>query len=267
MGHRQVDGNKERERDRVDSSKRISSMSDISKVRRAELYVNTPRFILLLDATSTDALTTRTSRSSSVHCWNYRSFITKRLALSLDDDVAFTKEKISENFSNYSALHHRMKLFRKRTFASAKDVGDALFREIEMVCDAVYTEPDDQSSWLYARWMFEWALDMHESFETEETGRINMFETKGPMLASYRMIVNACKELVAVEGDLKWPMLTEYFLLELTCLKKELRGRCDEETTRMTHLLDRLKTVDPMHATYYADAQRVVKTWRSRRSE
>ena len=60
-------------------------------------------------------------------------------------EIRFTYDKICQNFSNYSAWHYRSKLI---------DTAE-LLDDFEMIKNAVYTEPKDQSAWLYHRWLTE----------------------------------------------------------------------------------------------------------------
>ena len=120
------------------------------------------------------------------HCWNYRRSIAqmavKRGETTVESEFDFTTTKIEANFSNYSAWHYRSVLLplviRRRIIAAAADNGgsadnagadesaveaaetaaravvDAAFdAEVEMVTTAFAMEPDDQSSWLYYRWL------------------------------------------------------------------------------------------------------------------
>ena len=63
--------------------------------------------------------------------------------------VEFTISKINTNFSNYSAWHLRSKLLP--TLTTAEESGTLAAEELELVKSAFFTEPADQSAWMYHR--------------------------------------------------------------------------------------------------------------------
>lgn len=69
--------------------------------------------------------------------------------MTLREDLAFTTEKLHQNFSNYSAWHHRSRLLMKGEDPDLLD----LPAELDLAQSAVFTEPKDQSAWLYYTWL------------------------------------------------------------------------------------------------------------------
>ena len=86
------------------------------------------------------------------HCWNYRRFIVTLGNIKPDLEYEFSNEKIKENFSNYSAFHHRsvyIVLIIKNNNYNLDIMKDLVNEEIDIITNAIFTEPDDQSSWWY----------------------------------------------------------------------------------------------------------------------
>ncbi|KHJ87402.1 protein prenyltransferase alpha subunit repeat-containing domain protein [Oesophagostomum dentatum] len=87
--------------------------------------------------------------------------IKRELALcekALKLDCRFSNKLIGENFSNYSAWHYRAVLLPKIQNSKTGEYkldDDTIAAELKKVTSAFFTDPDDQSAWVYSRWLLE----------------------------------------------------------------------------------------------------------------
>ena len=86
------------------------------------------------------------------HCWKHRYFVIDHSSLSKLDELEFTYEKICTNFSNYSAWHYRSKLIEHLYYQNKIDA-DMFKKELNLIENAIYTDPNDQSAWIYEKWL------------------------------------------------------------------------------------------------------------------
>lgn len=153
------------------------------------------------------------------HCWSYRAFIARALGRTSEEELAYTMTKIENNFSNYSAWHYRSAILEA---AGEARRAETLAREFELVSNAFYTEPEDQSAWMYHRWLVSRARAL-ECASERETLLESALET--------------CREVSELEPECKWPLLARVAL-------------GDEKSDK---LYDRLMTIDPARSGYYRD--------------
>lgn len=100
-----------------------------------------------------------------VHGWDYRRYIIRQMDLQAGQnkdsvlaraqtEFDFTTTKISQNFSNYSAWHNRSTLLGKLAEKLTEQEREATVdNEFDLVKNAIYTDPEDQSAWLYDLWL------------------------------------------------------------------------------------------------------------------
>lgn len=94
-----------------------------------------------------------------------------------------------------------------------------------MVKQAFYTEPEDQSAWIYHRWLI-------------AKSRIVDNENHNKVLEQE---LSTCNDLLEIESDSKWALLTKLLLLT------ELKGNKEE----IDDLVKKLKVIDPQRQQYY----------------
>ncbi|KAG2180774.1 hypothetical protein INT44_003781 [Umbelopsis vinacea] len=95
------------------------------------------------------------------HGWSYRRNVVANIREQQADtkeidtkEFEYTSTKIKQSFSNYSAWHYRSKvlpsILKDMTDEERTTVGK---KELDLIKNALYTEPDDQSAWLYYWWL------------------------------------------------------------------------------------------------------------------
>ncbi|MES1913107.1 MAG: hypothetical protein MHM6MM_005334, partial [Cercozoa sp. M6MM] len=89
--------------------------------------------------------------SRNFHCWDYRRFVTQLMSRDVSEELQFSTTLIEENFSNFSSWHYRGKLLLATH--TAAELQQTLRDELTLVRNAMFTEPDDQSAWLFHRFV------------------------------------------------------------------------------------------------------------------
>ncbi|XP_028777733.1 geranylgeranyl transferase type-2 subunit alpha 1 isoform X2 [Neltuma alba] len=92
------------------------------------------------------------------HAWNYRRFVCALMKRSDEDELNYTEKMIGTNFSNYSAWHNRSVLLSnlmKREVEGHFPKEKVLEEEYNLVQNALFTDPDDQSGWFYHLWLID----------------------------------------------------------------------------------------------------------------
>uniref|UniRef100_A0A665VDD2 Geranylgeranyl transferase type-2 subunit alpha n=1 Tax=Echeneis naucrates TaxID=173247 RepID=A0A665VDD2_ECHNA len=84
------------------------------------------------------------------HCWDYRRMVVKMSGVPVDQELGFTDHLIGSNFSNYSSWHYRSTLLPLLHPESPEPL---CLSEYELVQNAFFTDPNDQSAWFYYRWL------------------------------------------------------------------------------------------------------------------
>lgn len=86
------------------------------------------------------------------HCWNYRRFVVNHFNISANTEIEYSTAKIEENFSNYSAFHHRA-VYLQGLISNIEQLVNFLRVDFGIIENAVFTDPYDQSAWWYWRYL------------------------------------------------------------------------------------------------------------------
>ncbi|XP_065881784.1 geranylgeranyl transferase type-2 subunit alpha 1 [Euphorbia lathyris] len=98
------------------------------------------------------------SDSRNFHAWSYRRFVAALMKRSEEDELNYTTNMIEATISNYSAWHNRSVLLSnllKKNVERFSKKDEVLMAEFELVRQALFTDPDDRSSWFYHRWLLQ----------------------------------------------------------------------------------------------------------------
>ncbi|XP_010252399.1 PREDICTED: geranylgeranyl transferase type-2 subunit alpha 1 [Nelumbo nucifera] len=96
--------------------------------------------------------------SRNFHAWSYRRFVAALKNMSEEEELKYTTDMIETNFSNYSAWHNRSVLLShllKQKIEGFTPREKVLTEEYELVHQALFTDPDDQSGWFYHFWLLD----------------------------------------------------------------------------------------------------------------
>eukprot|EP01062_Namystynia_karyoxenos_P061724 TRINITY_DN5419_c2_g1_i1.p1 TRINITY_DN5419_c2_g1~~TRINITY_DN5419_c2_g1_i1.p1 ORF type:complete len:369 (+),score=141.87 TRINITY_DN5419_c2_g1_i1:103-1107(+) len=153
------------------------------------------------------------------HCWDYRRWICQQLGWTGAEELVYTRQRVDRNFSNYSAWHQRALLLRQLPEGKERDA--RVLSELDLVRNAYYTEPQDQSGWIYGLWLVQ--------------------QASGAAAESAAAALRECaEELAQDDPSLKWPRLC---LARLPQQQQQQQGRRE--------LCEGLARDDPLRAGYY----------------
>ncbi|KIK63666.1 hypothetical protein GYMLUDRAFT_40746 [Collybiopsis luxurians FD-317 M1] len=173
--------------------------------------------------------------SRNFHAWSYRRIVLASMPIPRPEtaELAYTTRKIESNFSNFSAWHQRSKVLSSLWAKGELDPIKSKEEEFELVHNAMYTDPKDQSVWIYHRWLIGLG-DKKEVLDRE---------------------IEIIQSLLEEEADSKWCMesLVHYKRL----LLRNHASTVDHFllTQECIHLLTQLREVDPSRKARYQEIE------------
>ena len=164
----------------------------------------------------------------------------------------FTQEKIGQNFSNFSAFHYRSKLYhvvlqRRKNEGDDKAMSDQLKKELRLIENAIFTEPDDQTAWWYQSFLLRQEEDggnadtctttSSSSFNNDEVWNShveNLRELAEEMTHSKWVVLGLinCGIMMMMKRKRQKPSTSDSSssseVIDSRCKKEELRRLCEK---------------------------------------
>lgn len=161
------------------------------------------------------------------HCWGYRLKIVKMLGDSQKEiELNYAVEKLSKNLSNYSAMHYKIYYYNMLKKDTIED-------EVNVIENAVYTDPYDQSYWLYLKWLINYVSRNYNE-------KLDFI---------YDKTIEICEDLMSEEENCHWPVYLLYYVYKQkynSSKQSELKDKCVE-------YLSKLVKIDNLHKQMYED--------------
>ncbi|KAA1474885.1 rab-protein geranylgeranyltransferase [Dentipellis sp. KUC8613] len=179
------------------------------------------------------------------HAWDYRRYVLANMPVRRPEtaELASTTRKIEANFSNFSAWHQRTKVLTSLWDSGKLERSASLEQgksDFDLVHNAMYTDPNDQSVWLYHRWLIGSGED-RKLLERE---------------------IVVIQELLDEQPDSRWCMETLVHYKQLILLHHPPTAGSLEAKTLVQQCLDllrQLEDIDPPRRQRYRDLAVEVK--------
>ncbi|POW05899.1 hypothetical protein PSHT_10575 [Puccinia striiformis] len=193
------------------------------------------------------------------HAWDYRRHVISKIKHSqpserLDaDELAFSGQQIEANFSNFSAWHYRSNSYdpnwtnttifglNLKMMMDRVEKDKILKTELEWVRGALWIDPNDQSAWLYHRWLL--SQSSYPQKKTFQGRGSDLLYTPFDFPRDEQIQTDeyaSIAELLEVEPDAKWAIAALILA----------------RPVEYAHLLDRLIALDPLRKQRYLDLVR-----------
>ncbi|KAJ3737302.1 rab-protein geranylgeranyltransferase [Lentinula guzmanii] len=172
------------------------------------------------------------------HAWSYRRLVLESMPVPKleTSELAYTTRKIESNFSNFSAWHQRSKVLSSLWSQGKLDETKSKEEEFDLVHNAMYTDPKDQSVWIYHRWLIG-SGDSRDILERE---------------------IAIIQSLLEEEPDSKWCMESLVHYKRLLLRNHASSVVTSTLTQDCIKLLDQLRKVDPGRRARYNEIGKVV---------
>ncbi|KAI2625388.1 protein prenylyltransferase [Hypomontagnella submonticulosa] len=196
------------------------------------------------------------------HAWGYRRYVVTALESPslngksmVEDEFAYTTEKVHGDLSNFSAWHNRSQLIsRLLDERGADDAARKAFldEELALVGEALNVGPEDQSLWYYHQYLMSQIVNF--------AGRPTIVPalTVAERAAYVKREIDQIKDLLEDYDDIKWiyEALLEYTIALKGLAEHGGKGIQIEDPIKW---LAKVRSLDPMRAGRWDDVEKQLR--------
>lgn len=202
--------------------------------------------------------------SRNFHAWGYRRFVTAQIERltprvegkpsqsMTESEFEYTSSMVKSNLSNFSAWHHRSKviprLLNERN-ANPEARRALLDTELALICEAINTDPFDQSIWFYHQYLM---TTLSPNCPSQD--RIALDLDNGDRQRYYENEMQYIREILEDEEDCKW--IYEGLLFLAGAYMEVDSGTKVFTTADMRSWLQQLRRLDPLRSGRWEDLGR-----------
>ncbi|KAF2847751.1 geranylgeranyl transferas-like protein type II alpha subunit [Plenodomus tracheiphilus IPT5] len=204
--------------------------------------------------------------SRNFHAWGYRRIVVSQLGRLSDEasvtehtsvslaesEFEYTTKMIKTNLSNFSAWHNRSQLIpqilRDRN-ANPQARRKFLDSELSLICEAINTDPFDQSIWFYHHYLLS---IMSPSCPQHQLVVEDL--TNGERQSYYEHEMEYIREILDDEADCKW-IYEALLMLAEACLEVSADTGGGFTIEDMRTWLNELKRLDPLRRGRWGDLE------------
>ncbi|KAK8878366.1 hypothetical protein M9Y10_005134 [Tritrichomonas musculus] len=155
------------------------------------------------------------SDNRNFHAWRHRRWAVKKCGDVDDEELKNMTKLIEKNFSNFSAWHYRSELPNVTNYEE----------EIKFTQAAFWTDPNDQSAWIYYRWLLS---------RPSISGNVDLLNEELQLM----------NDLIEDEPKCKYPLLAAIWIQ---------RKLPQPDQNYINQIIEKLSTLDPIRAPYYRE--------------
>ncbi|EEB08648.2 rab geranylgeranyltransferase alpha subunit [Schizosaccharomyces japonicus yFS275] len=196
------------------------------------------------------------------HAWHYRRYVVAAVEKTNGTSLArreleYTRVAIEADFSNFSAWHSRTKLLQTILNEESDEEqreklrSTFLSQELDTIHQAIFTDPEDSSSWIYHRWLMGFCHAPNEN-------ALLLPPTKEQCADLLRQEINLIHELYEMEPENRWccELLIEYGRSLQRINPQLVDGKEQEEWVQLAR---KLQTIDPLRKGRYLQVQKEIE--------